>query len=112
MAVVSAPMFVIAQAWGADMFPDKAVKMTYVLNCAECHGRMAEGSTEGPALVNVDFLKESSVERISEIISKGAMGKDKRFAASQMEAEMPGFSEDLSKDDIGALAALVKSWNK
>ncbi len=111
-AVLAVMVLTFAQAGAGELFPDKTVKMIYVINCAECHGGQAEGSMDGPPLANVEFLTKSGLESILKIINKGVSGKDKRFPPEKLEAEMPGFSGDLTKDEAKALASLVKSWNK
>ena len=98
--------------WASELFPDKSVKLTYNMYCAECHGRKAEGSTEGPPLVNVEFLKKDENKIIEKIIKVGVDEGAKRFNKSEMVATMPGFLEDLTKEEINKLTRLIKSWNK
>lgn len=100
----------LAIAGGA--FPNAGVKMTYMTGCAECHGRRGGGSEEGPPLEDVKFLKESSKEKIMDLISAGIPDNKKRFPKSQFPAGMPGFKEDLSKEEIIFLTDLIIAWNR
>ncbi len=102
----------VTAPFAGEMFPDKTVKMTYVLNCAECHGRSAEGSMEGPPLVNMEFIKTTTVQNIETIIIKGVNSTEKRYPTEKMAAVMPGFKNDLSAEEVAALARLVQGWNK
>lgn len=112
LVAVTAVALVGATAMAEELFKDKSVKMTYILNCAECHGRRAEGSMEGPGLVNIEYLKKIKREVITKIIVAGVGKEQRRFAPDQIEAEMPGFSGDLTKEEIESLTRLIKSWNK
>lgn len=109
--MLAAMALLVTAVSAGELFPDKGVKMIYTMYCAECHGGKAEGSTEGPPLIKIDFLKSKDIKSIEKIINTGVDEKAKRFNEEEMAAIMPGFSEDLTKEEIEKLTRLVKSWN-
>ena len=102
----------VSVVWADVTFPDNGIELTYNMYCAECHGSNAEGTTEGSPLANVEFLKKSESKLIEIIIKVGVDEEAKRFSENEMAATMPGFSEDLTKEEIDKLTQLIKSWNK
>ena len=102
----------VSSVLAEEMFPDNGIELTYNMYCAECHGSNAEGTTEGSPLVNVEFLKKSERKIIEKILKVGVEEGSKRFSKSELAATMPGFSEDLTNEEIDKLTQLIKSWNK
>jgi mono/diheme cytochrome c family protein len=80
-------------------------KVLYVENCARCHGADGRSQTpmgkifEAPNLTDADWWKK---ERLS----------DKRIAATIRDGrnQMPAFGKKLSKEEIAALVAFVKTF--
>ncbi len=64
----------------------------YAAKCAVCHGADGEGG-EGPSLLNLP----ETTERLIEIINRGP-------------DDMPGFADELTADQIAAVAELVAGF--
>lgn len=99
-----------ASALAKKLFPSPQVKMIYVTNCAECHGAKGRGSEEGPSLHYNEFIKKSSPDVIKKILVEGISEDKKRY--KEFAAGMESYKENLSREDIQNLAALMKSWNQ
>jgi mono/diheme cytochrome c family protein len=96
-----------------DIFQDnKNIKLKYMMYCAECHSRSAEGSTEGPSLLNSKIIKSMDLNKLKNIIAKGMPLANSIYPKGQYREEMPGFSIYLEKAEIKSLAKLVKGWNQ
>jgi dihydro-heme d1 dehydrogenase len=72
------------------------VVATYMQHCAGCHGDDRLGGT-GPALIP-ETLKRMRGPKVGSVISKG-----------RPSTQMPAFADQLSSDDISALAKLLKT---
>lgn len=68
----------------------------YARNCADCHGRLMQGSDAGPPLVDSSIRRGESIEQIIAGISQ-----------PQNEASEHDFGNRLSKADIRGLAILI-----
>lgn len=102
----------VSPVWADGLFPDAEVKMQYMTNCAECHGRKGRGSTEGPSLRDSEVIRKIDDKLLYKAISDGVSEKEKRHPASEFEGEMPGFTDDLTKEEIKSLTSLMRKWNK
>lgn len=74
------------------------------LNCAMCHGTQGEGS-DAPALNSQEFLKSVSDEQMHGIVSGGIPG-------SAMPAWLDEYGGPLTDQQIAAVVAYVRSWEK
>lgn len=79
----------------------------YAAHCTRCHGEKGEGRRQGNAttLNNQDFLSTASDQFLQETIIYGRPG-----------TEMPAWGREaggaLGKEEIFALVALLRSWQK
>jgi len=73
-------------------------------NCAACHGANGEGLI-GPALNSKQFLGSVTDDQIESIISTGVPG-------SQMSAYSQEYFGPLTSEEIGSLAAFLRSWEE
>lgn len=83
-----------------------SARVLYVENCARCHGAEGRGDTPMGKLFKAKDLTDAGWwkrERVSE----------KRLTASIRDGhkQMPAFGKKLSKAEIAALVALVKTFN-
>jgi mono/diheme cytochrome c family protein len=83
-----------------------SAKVTYLENCARCHGADGRGQTpmgEVYGATNLDDAQWWKKERAGE----------KRLTASIRDGRggMPAFGKKLSKEEIAALVAFVKTFN-
>ena len=111
-SIVCAALIASPPVWAAGLFPDAGVKLLYMTNCAECHGRSGGGSAEGPSLKQSEIVTKMDDEVVISIISEGVPKKEKRHPVSEFEGEMMGFSDTLSKEEIRSLADLMHQWNR
>jgi len=79
-------------------------RQLYALNCASCHGISGEG-VDAPALNSKEFLQNVSDEQIYRITSVGIPG-------SEMPAWWNEVGGPLTADQIKAITAYVRSWEK
>ncbi|HKP72850.1 MAG TPA: cytochrome c [Pyrinomonadaceae bacterium] len=81
-------------------------KTLYVENCARCHGADGRSQTQMGELYNATDLTDAQWW-------KKGRPSDKRLAASIRDGlgGMPAFGKKLSKDEIAALVAFVKTFN-
>jgi mono/diheme cytochrome c family protein len=83
-----------------------SAKVLFIENCARCHGADGRGETPMGKVFAATNLADAGWwkrERVS----------DKRLAASIRDGrkQMPAFGKKLSKEEINALVALVKTFN-
>lgn len=83
-----------------------SARVLFIENCARCHGADGRGQTPMGRVFAAKDLTDAGWwkrERVS----------DKRLAASIRDGrdQMPAFGKKLSKEDINALVALVKTFN-
>jgi mono/diheme cytochrome c family protein len=83
-----------------------SAKVLYIENCARCHGADGRGETPMGKLFEAKNLADAvwwKRERVG----------DKRLFASIRDGrnQMPAFGKKLSKEEIAALVALVKTFN-
>jgi len=96
----AAPAASVADAAaGADIYRKK---------CAPCHGAEGKGTTMAPALKPSDWVKAASVDEITGVIKNGRVGKEKLYP--KFFSPMPA-SKTMSDEDLGSLAAYLKSLN-
>lgn len=81
-----------------------AGRQLWSLNCAMCHGTQGEGS-DSPALNSQEFLKSVSDEQMHGIVSGGIPG-------SAMPAWLDEYGGPLTDQQIAAVVAYVRSWEK
>ena len=93
------------------LFPDADVKLLYMTNCAECHGRRGRGGADGPSLKQNDLIIEMDEETLFKTISAGVLKKEKRHPASEFAEPMKGFAKSLAKEEIELLKNLMRQWN-
>jgi mono/diheme cytochrome c family protein len=76
----------------------------WTLDCASCHGDNGEG-IDAPALRSQEFLTSIVDEQMHRIVAAGISG-----------TEMPAWSDEfggpLTDDQIAAVVAFVRSWQK
>jgi len=70
----------------------------YKRNCAVCHGDQGQGGIAGK-INDPAVLKAKTDDEIKGIIANGI-------------EEMPGFKETLNPEDIDALVAFIRLWEK
>lgn len=75
-------------------------RKTYANSCAACHGEQGEGTT-AISLNNSEFLATATDGQIRWAIQHGRRG-----------TPMPAFKNQLPKDTIDDLVALIRSWQK
>ena len=80
-------------------------KATFTNVCAACHGQKGEGSPIGPALKGNEFIKNSDIAAIKQVILKGRSGKDRKHP--NFPADMP--AQALSDADAEAVAKYEKT---
>ncbi|TPL37265.1 cytochrome-c oxidase, cbb3-type subunit III [Mesorhizobium sp. B2-4-6] len=78
----------------------------FKVNCVQCHGSGAQGSTDFPNLNDDDWLWGGQAEQIQQTITHGI-----RFAADAdtRQSEMPAFVDVLKPDQIAQVSAFVAS---
>jgi cytochrome c oxidase cbb3-type subunit 3 len=78
----------------------------FKVNCVQCHGSGAQGSTDFPNLNDDDWLWGGKAEQIQQTITHGI-----RFApdADTRQSEMPVFADVLKPDQIAQVSAFVAS---
>ncbi|MDX8461751.1 cytochrome-c oxidase, cbb3-type subunit III [Mesorhizobium humile] len=78
----------------------------FKVNCVQCHGSGAQGSTDFPNLNDDDWLWGGKAEQIQQTITHGI-----RFAADAdtRQSEMPAFVDALKPDQIAQVSAFVAS---
>jgi mono/diheme cytochrome c family protein len=81
-------------------------KVLYTSNCARCHGADGRGETPMGELYGATNLADAAWW-------KKERAGDKRLAAAIRDGRggMPAFGKKLSKEEIAALVALVKTFN-
>ena len=87
-------------------FAVKGGRSAYLVNCSQCHGTGATGFPGYPNLNDDDWLWGGSLEDIYTSIAHGI-----RFTKDDdtRDSEMPGFGEDLSKENVADSAEYVLS---
>jgi len=80
----------------------------YKMKCAPCHGGEGKGTTMAPALKGSEWVKTASVGDITGVIKNGRQANEKKYP--KFFSPMPA-SKTMSDDDLGALAAYLKSLN-
>lgn len=99
---VAAAVLLVAGSLGfaARANADEAAAQSFKSNCVVCHAADGTGSPTGKSLkapdLNSDAVQKMTVAQIEDQISNG-------------KNNMPPFKSTLSKDQIAALAAYVKS---
>ena len=111
-AIFLATLIVATDVWATGLFPDGGVKLLYMTNCAECHGRSGRGSAEGPSLKQNELITKMADKTVTSIISDGVSEKEKRHPVSEFAEEMMGFSDTLSIEEIRSLTGLMRQWNR
>jgi mono/diheme cytochrome c family protein len=81
-----------------------AGRQLWSLNCAMCHGTQGEG-VDGPALNSQEFLQSVSDEQMHGIIAGGIPG-------SAMPAWLDEYGGPLTDQQIAAVVAYIRSWEK
>ena len=78
----------------------------YLKRCVFCHGNNLEGvASLGASLQNSDFVSESSLEKLIEMLKLGRMPNSDNSISGGI---MPGFSW-LSESELNAIATYIKS---
>ncbi len=78
----------------------------YLKRCVFCHGSNLEGvASLGVSLQNSDFVSESSLEELIEMLKLGRMPNSNNSISGGI---MPGFSW-LSESELNAIATYIKS---
>jgi len=106
-AVVAASLLLFgAHVWrgrAAAAAQDSQAKATFEERCARCHGADGRGRTElGEMLGAPDFTDAGW--------QKGATDGRMRASVSDGRGEMPAFSRKLSRREINALVAYVRTF--
>ena len=73
-------------------------------NCSSCHGENGEGIS-APALNSKEFLESVSDDQMHHIVQSGVPG-------TSMPAWWDEFGGPLTDDEIAALVAYVRAWEK
>jgi mono/diheme cytochrome c family protein len=76
----------------------------WLLNCSSCHGDNGEG-IDAPALNSQQFLGSIRDEQMHRIVASGITG-------TEMPAWWDEFGGPLTDDQIEAVVAYVRSWEK
>jgi mono/diheme cytochrome c family protein len=76
----------------------------WIADCAACHGDHGQGVT-APALNSKEFLQSVSDDQMHHIIQSGVPG-------SPMPAWWDQFGGPLTDDEISAIVAYLRSWEK
>lgn len=101
-SVVVSAALIVASTLGfvSPVRADDAAAQSFKSNCVVCHGADGTGTPTGKSLkapdLNSDVVQKMTVAQIEDQISNG-------------KNNMPPFKSNLSKDQISALAAYVKS---
>jgi mono/diheme cytochrome c family protein len=74
------------------------------VDCSSCHGDRGQG-IDAPALNSQEFLQSVPDEQMHHIIQSGVPG-------SEMPAWWDEFGGPLTDDQISALVAYIRSWEK
>lgn len=79
----------------------------YLNNCSPCHGENGEGKQGiAPRLADNDFIKESKLEDIKNVIRHGRSGANKKY--KDIPDDMPQWSDKLSEEEINEVAVYLK----
>jgi len=76
----------------------------WALNCSSCHGANGQG-IDAPALNSQQFLGSITDEQMHRLVSAGITG-------TAMPAWLNDFGGPLTDEEIAALVAYVRSWQK
>jgi mono/diheme cytochrome c family protein len=76
----------------------------WALNCASCHGDHGQG-VDAPALNSQQFLTGITDEQMHRIVSAGITG-------TEMPAWSNEFGGPLTDEEIAAVVAYVRSWQR
>ncbi|HEX9235790.1 MAG TPA: cytochrome c [Actinomycetota bacterium] len=76
----------------------------WTLDCSSCHGENGQGGV-GPALRSQQFLTGATDDQIHRIVAAGITG-------SPMPAWWDEFGGPLTDDQIAAVVAYLRSWQK
>jgi cytochrome c oxidase cbb3-type subunit 2 len=85
-------------------------KELYVEHCEDCHGEKGEGDI-GPSFQDNEFLHaegDQGDDVYFELVSSG-LEEGAELVGRKAEDEMPGFSEDLTQDEIWSVIAYVRT---
>lgn len=92
---------------GAAKSQASAGREIYLNNCSPCHGKKGEGKQGiAPNLANNDFIRESKLEDIKNVIRHGRSGENKRY--KDIPGNMPQWSHKLSEEEINEVAVYLK----
>lgn len=80
----------------------------YKKKCAPCHGGEGKGTTMAPALRPNEWVRAASIDDITGVIKNGRLPNEKKYP--KFFSPMPA-SKTMSDDDLGSLAAYLKSLN-
>ena len=100
---------VLAMAVSSMAFAADPGKRPYNANCASCHGKDGKGDTEEGKKKHVKDLTDPTVQagltddKIAKIITDGI---------SEKGAEMKGFKDRLSDDQVKDITAYVRTLKK
>jgi len=76
----------------------------YAAKCTMCHGDAGQGTLMGPKVAGTDFSK-GDVVAIKDVITKGRLGGDRKFANFPMG--MPGVK--MSGEELDSVVKYLKS---
>lgn len=79
-------------------------RQLWSLNCASCHGASGQG-VDAPALNSQQFLTGVGDDQMHGVIAGGVPG-------SEMPAWLNDYGGPLTDQQIGAIVAFVRSWQK
>ncbi|MER8680297.1 cytochrome-c oxidase, cbb3-type subunit III [Mesorhizobium sp. M1405] len=105
-AVQSKTVVEIAADDALREFAGAAGGAAFKVNCVQCHGSGAQGSSGFPNLNDDDWLWGGSAEQIQQTITHGI-----RFASDPdtRQSEMPAFGDIITADQIRQVSAYVAS---
>jgi cbb3-type cytochrome c oxidase subunit III len=81
---------------------------TYKAKCLPCHGADGKGTAMAPAFAGNEFIKTGTEEQITDVITKGRQGAEKKYKQFAIGMPAQKLTADEAKDVVAYLKSLAK----